>query len=65
MIYCPNGGRGDGGGAGGKPGMGDGGGKRWNGEGKQGGRWGSAIMRQTIWFSEPPQGEDARASALT
>ena len=52
-------------GGGGKTGNGGGGGKRWNGEGKQGGRWGSAIMRQTIWFSEPPQGEDARASALT
>ena len=64
MIYCPNGGRGDGGGRGEN--------REW-GRGERGGmgkesrgeRWGSAIMRQTIWFSEPPQGEDARASALT
>ena len=52
-------------GGGGK--TGNGGGEERGGMGKEsrGERWGSAIMRQTIWFSEPPQGEDARASALT
>ena len=52
-------------GGGGKTGNGGGGERGGMGKESRGERWGSAIMRQTIWFSEPPQGEDARASALT